>query len=313
MRSHSAPDLEMGHIAIITDDPGWHGVRLKEAFREQGFGSSYVSLTECRIFVGCDSLPVRMPNFESDFPDGVFVRGVPGGSLEQVVHYLDILHALKRLGIVVYNNGRAIEKSVDKAMTSFLLHQAGIPTPLTWVTPINSEALGIARRELDAGYQLVAKPVFGSQGQGVQKLESCSDLARLVSSRGIFYFQRFVDCGHAISSDWRVFVINGQARSAMRRYGKGWLNNVAQGARCEIAVLDNRLRQLAEDAVAVLNMNYGGVDIMCDEKGGYVVIEVNSIPAWKGLESVSKMNIARILAADFLSLCSGSCDERAAV
>ncbi|MCI0653357.1 MAG: alpha-L-glutamate ligase, partial [Methylococcaceae bacterium] len=231
----------MARIAIITDDPGWHGARLREAFGAQGFESRYVSLTECRIIVEPGTLPVRMPSFETVLPDGVFVRGVPGGSLEQVVHYLDILHALKRLGIVVYNDARAIERSVDKAMTSFLLQQARIPTPPTWVTPINSEALGIARRELAAGHRLVAKPIFGSQGQGLQKLESTDDLGRLVSSGGIFYLQRFVENGHSASSDWRVFVIHGKAQSAMRRYGRTWLNNVAQGARCEIAVLDGGL------------------------------------------------------------------------
>ncbi|MGH8558665.1 MAG: ATP-grasp domain-containing protein [Methylococcales bacterium] len=303
----------MGRIAIITDDPGWHGAKLRKAFAELGFSSDYVSLTQCRLVIESGSLPVRMPGFESALPDGVFVRGVPGGSLEQVVHYLDVLHALKRLGIVVYNDGRAIERSVDKAMTSFLLQQAGIPTPPTWVTPINSEALGIARRELAAGNRLVSKPIFGSQGQGVQKLDSTDDLGRLASSGGIFYLQRYIDNGHAASSDWRVFVIDGKAKSAMRRYGKNWLNNVAQGARCEIAVLDAGLRKLAEDAVSALNMNYGGVDIMCDSQGRYSVIEVNSIPAWKGLESVSKSNIARQLADDFLSLCSAPHDRVAAL
>ncbi|MCI0653117.1 MAG: RimK family alpha-L-glutamate ligase [Methylococcaceae bacterium] len=296
----------MGRIAIITDDPGWHGARLREAFAESGFSSDYVSLTQCRLVIESGSLPIRMPGFEPALPDGVFVRGVPGGSLEQVVHYLDVLHALKRLGIVVYNDAQAIERSVDKAMTSFLLQQAGIPTPATWVTPINSEALGIARRELAAGHRLVSKPVFGSQGQGVQKLDSTNDLGRLASSGGIFYLQRFVENDHAASSDWRVFVINGKAKSAMRRYGKSWLNNVARGARCEIAVLDTGLGRLAEDAVAALDMNYGGIDIMRDSQDRYRVIEVNSIPAWKGLESVSKSNIARMLADDFLSLCSAS-------
>ncbi|MGR9105410.1 MAG: ATP-grasp domain-containing protein [Gammaproteobacteria bacterium] len=302
----------MARIAIVTDDPGWHGARLREAFSEQGYTSSYVSLTECRIVVESGELPVRMPGFESALPDGVFVRGVPGGSLQQVVHYLNILHALKSLGVVVYNDGRAIERSVDKAMTSFLLQQAGIPTPSTWVSPINSEILGIARRELAAGHRLVAKPVFGSQGNGVCKLESSDDLGRLVSSGGIFYLQRFVESGHAASSDWRVFVIHGKAQCAMRRYGKTWLNNVAQGARCEIAVLDTGLRKLAEDAVAALEMHYGGVDIMCDSQGRYSVIEVNSIPAWKGLESVARINIAGLLAADLLSSCPDSRNDHAA-
>ncbi|MCI0653625.1 MAG: hypothetical protein L0Y39_04005, partial [Methylococcaceae bacterium] len=72
-------------------------------------------------------------------------------------------------------------------------------------------------------------------------------------------------------------------------------------------------RKLAEDTVSALEMNYGGVDIMCDAQGRYSVIEVNSIPAWKGLESVAKIDIARMLADDFLGLCPDSRGDQAAV
>jgi RimK family alpha-L-glutamate ligase len=303
----------MRRLAIITDDPGWHGARLTDAFGRRGYQACYVSLTRCRLYLGQPGIPIRMSGFENGLPDGVFVRGVPGGSLEQVVHYLDILHALKRLGIPVYNDAGAVERSVDKAMTSFLLQQAGIPTPATWVTPTNSEALAIASDELQSGRKLVVKPVFGSQGQGVRKLDTVDDLGRLVSSNGVFYLQRFVENALAESCDWRVFVINGKADGAMRRFGKSWLNNVAQGARCEVASLDGDLKKLAEDAVAVLEMNYGGVDLMLDSRGRYTVIEVNSIPAWKGLESVTGVDVADRLAADFLRFCPALSEERIAI
>jgi len=296
----------MGRIAIFTDDPGWHGARLREAFEQRGFVGSYVSLMQCRIFIDSDSLPVVIPGFEAALPDGVFVRGVPGGTLEEVVHYLDVLHALKHLDIPVYNDGASIERSVDKTMTSFLLRRAGIPTPLTWVTTSNEEALSIAKRELDAGYLVISKPVFGSQGEGLQRFEDLDSLSNLVSGNGVYYLQRFIHCGRDTSHDWRVFVINGKAYSAMRRCGVSWLNNVAQGATCESAILDNRLRHLAEDAIRALDMSYGGVDIICDTKGHYSVIEVNSIPAWKGLQSVCSIDVAGLLADDFLSRCLNS-------
>lgn len=50
-------------------------------------------------------------------------------------------------------------------------------------------------------------------------------------------------------------------------------------------------------------MPYAGVDIIRDEMGRYSVIEVNSVPAWKGLQSVSDIVIADKLADDFLSKC----------
>ncbi len=301
----------MGRIAIMTDDPGWHGARLRRAFAARGFDSTYVSLTECRISIEADSVPVVVPGFDGSLPDGVFVRGVPGGALDEVIFYLDVLHALKLLGVPVYNDARAIERTVDKGMTSFLLQQAGIPTPATWIVRDRERALGIAQREIEVGNELVFKPMFGSQGEGLQRLQTPDDVRQLQSSQGVYYLQRFVHCGDA-SHDWRVFVIDGRAIAAMRRCGSCWLNNVAQGARCEWAHLSDPLSRLAEQAVRAVRMNYGGIDLIRNAHGDYRVIEVNSIPAWKGLQSVCEVDVAERLAVDFLRRCEGGCNERAA-
>jgi RimK family alpha-L-glutamate ligase len=297
-------DSNLGHIAIFTDDPGWHGARLKRAFAARGFESRYVSLTACRLNLDGCGPAIVIPGFEQGLPDGAFVRGVPGGSLEQVTFYLDVLHGLKACDIAVYNDARAIERTVDKGMTSFLLRQAGIPTPPTWVVANREEALVIAQRELESGHQIISKPLFGSQGEGLQRHEKLDDLDALAESNGVFYLQRFVHCGEQ-SHDFRVFVIRGKTVAAMRRFGQSWLNNVAQGGRCETVRLDDLLLcRLAEDAVRTADMAYAGVDIIRDTQGRYTVIEVNSVPAWKGLQSVSKVVIADLLADDFLSLCA---------
>lgn len=293
----------MGRIAIFTDDPGWHGARLTQAFAQRGYSSECVSLTDCRMTIGNGEIPIQIPGFGGCLPDGVFVRGVPGGSLEEVIFYLDILHGLKLLGVTVYNDGRAIEVSVDKGLTSFLLARAGIPTPPTWVVRDRQQALAIAEAELCRGYKVVTKPLFGSQGEGLRRFEKMTDLFWLTPAHGIFYMQRFIDCGEKPSFDWRVFVINGRSVAAMRRCGTSWLNNVARGAVCELAELDAELCQLAERALDALSMQYGGVDIIRDKQGDYSVIEVNSIPAWKGLQSVCRIDIADCLAADFLGRC----------
>lgn len=293
----------MRRIAIFTDDPGWHGKQLRLAFANLGYSSDYVSLTDCRLSLEPNKLPVIIPGFEQTLPDAVFVRGVPGGSLEEVILYLDILHALKILAIPVYNDGHAIERSVDKGMTSFLLHHAGLPTPLTWVLRNRADALSIAENELKKGHLLISKPLFGSQGEGIRRLEKMTDLFWLTSSHGVYYLQRFIHCEGRGFSDNRVFVINGCAVAAMRRCGKSWLNNVARGASCEFIDLDPEMAELAVKATAALSMDYAGVDIMRDRAGQYTVIEVNSIPAWKGLESVCTINIAALLANDLITRC----------
>ena len=293
----------MGRIAIFTDEPGWHGKQLRLAFASRGYTGEYVSLTECKINLDSSSHPIHIPGFETVLPDAVFVRGVPGGSLQEVVFYLDILHALKVMGVPVYNDGHAVEKSVDKGMTSFLLKNAGLNTPLTWVLKDRSKALAIAEQELGKGYQLISKPLFGSQGEGVRRIEKMTDLFWLTSSNGIYYLQRFIDCEGQGYSDIRVFVIYGKAIVAMRRRGTSWLNNVARGAKCEAVELDEQLSKLAVQATRTLLMDYAGVDIIKDREGNYSVIEINSIPAWKGLESACQVNIADLLADDLIGRC----------
>ena len=291
-------------LAIFTEDPGWHGARLRKALARRDCDGVYASLAACRLALAEDPLPVVIPGFEAQMPDAAFVRGVPGGSLEAVTFHLDVLHALKLLGVPVYNDAGAIERTVDKGMTSFRLHCGGIPTPPTWVVRDRAQAEAIARAELAAGHEIVSKPVFGSQGEGLRRYAKPDELGAISDTNGVFYLQRFIDSTPDAPHDWRVFVIGGKAVAAMRRCGINWLNNVAQGARCEAARLDDLLLcRLAEDAVKLLDMNYAGVDIIRDRHGRYAVLEVNSIPAWKGLQSVAEVDIADLLVDDLLAAC----------
>jgi RimK family alpha-L-glutamate ligase len=287
-------------IAIFTDDAGWHGKQLQLAFKNLGYDSVFISLTECRFTLENQNLPLFIPEFETELPVAAFVRGVPGGSLEEVTLYLDFLHALKMLGIPVYNDAAAIERSVDKAMTSFLLHQAGLKTPATWVLRDRDTALVLAKTELSNGNFIISKPLFGSQGEGIRRIEKMTDLPWITATHGVYYLQRFIQCSGDGFSDYRVFVINGEVVATMRRRGKSWLNNVAKGASCERVEPSDEMKNLAIRATNLLHMAYAGVDILEDSEGNLNVIEINSVPAWKGLESVCDVKIAELLARDVI-------------
>lgn len=280
-------------IAIITDDPGWHGRELQQALTARGFGSRFLSLTDCRLEPGRTPVDVVLPGFGRQLPAGVFVRGVPGGSLEQVILRLDILHGLETLGIPVMNAPRGIERTVDKGLTSLLLARAGLPTPPTWICESDHHAGTIIRRELDAGHRLVGKPLFGSQGEGLQLFDKTSSVTahgRLCG--GAYYLQRYIERAPGDWSDMRVFVIGGRAVAAMTRHGEHWITNRAQGARCEALAIDRPLAELAEQAASALAVDYAGVDLMLDIKNRFQIIEVNGIPAWWGLERATGIAIA---------------------
>ncbi|MGH8671849.1 MAG: ATP-grasp domain-containing protein [Burkholderiales bacterium] len=288
-------------VAIITDDHGWHGRQLRAAFAARGCDAVYVSLAQCRIDLARGPSGLVIPAFSKALPDGVFVRGVPGGTLEQVVLRLDVLHALRELGVPVYNDARAIERSVDKAMTSFLLKKAGLSTPQTWVCECEADARNVVLRETGAGRELVVKPLFGSQGAGLKRIANLADLPPCEEYNGVYYLQQFIDDGTENWHDWRVFTIGGRAVAGMLRRGSSWITNVAQGAKPEPVDLDEELSHLAEMSSRALEMDYAGVDVLRDAQGKRYVVEVNGIPAWHGLQQVCRFNLARRLVDDFIA------------
>lgn len=291
----------MIRVAVMTDEVGWHTRQLQAALRERGAVGRCIDLADCRIDTALSWHGLALPGFGRELPDAVLVRGIAGGSFEQVTKRLGVLHALRELGVPVYNDARAIERSVDKSMTSLLLHAARVPTPPTWATESFAEAQRIVTRESAAGHALVAKPLFGSQGKGLQRVGCVGGVHHPLQapSAGLAYLQRFIAPVTEPGFDWRVLVIGGRAVSAMRRVSEHWVHNIAQGARCEPAVLTPELATLAERAAQALDMDYAGVDLMPSVQGAPIqVIEVNGVAAWQGLQRVSRFNIARSIVAD---------------
>ncbi len=245
-----------------------------------------------------------MPGFAGALPAAALVKTIAAGSFEQVTMRLGVLHALREAGVPVVNDARAIERCVDKSMTSFLLHRAGLPTPPTWTMESPEAAAALVEREAGPGRPLVLKPLFGSQGRGLQLVETAADLPPPPAVDGVYYLQRYVADPAAGWRDWRLFVIGGQAVAAMIRHGVGWRTNAAQGARCEGVAATGQLARLAIAAAAATGAAYAGVDIIRDADGRFQVLEVNSNPAWAALQRVSAINIAQALADHVLALAS---------
>jgi RimK family alpha-L-glutamate ligase len=290
----------------MADETGWHTRQLQAALRERGASGRCVDLADCRIDTGAAWHGLVIPGFGRELPDAVLVRGIAGGSFEQVTKRLGVLHALRELGVPVYNDARAIERSVDKSMTSLLLHAARVPTPPTWATESLADAQRIVMRESAAGHALVLKPLFGSQGKGLQRVGAVDGTHRplppLDAGFGaLAYLQRFVPPLTTPGFDWRVLVVGGRAVTAMRRVSAHWVHNVAQGARCEAASLTPELAELAQRAARVLDLDYAGVDLMPSSEGAPIqVIEVNGVAAWQGLQRVTDFNIAGAIVADLI-------------
>jgi len=277
-------------LVIFADDPDWHCRRLVAACRRLGAEVVVTSLRRCRFRLGADGAGIEIPGFGGALPDVAVVRNIPSGSFEQVTFRLSLLHALRELDVRVVNDARAIERCVDKSMTSFLLHKAGIPTPPTLVAE-DTDAAASWRAMQDA--DVIAKPLFGAQGRGLTRIAPGDPLPDPgdAAMSGVLYLQRYVGRASAWQ-DFRVFVVGDTAIAAMMRRGKSWVTNVARGGRCERVAAEGRLAELAVAAARAVGAGYCGVDLIEDDRNGIAVLEVNSMPAWHGLQGVAEVDIA---------------------
>jgi RimK family alpha-L-glutamate ligase len=286
-------------IVMFGDGRDWHGKSLARAFKRRGITPLAAPLNACG-FSTETATGLAIPGLGDRLPEGAFVRFVPGGTFEQVTLYLGVLHALRELGVTVWNDARAIERCVDKSTTTYFLQKAGIPTPRTFASVNRAEAEAITARLIAEGHRLVQKPLFGAQGKGLRLIASIDDLSSPEEAAGVYYLQQFVEPAQAHHQDWRLFVCQGRVIAAMIRHGSSWITNIKQGARAEAAIASQELTDLAVRAAACVGADYAGVDIIQARDGRFHVLEVNSMPAWNGLQAVSHIRISDHLVDAFL-------------
>ena len=286
----------MIRIALATDGNDWHARALTAAFATLGAAVTRFSLAACG-FATAQPHGLDLPGFAATLPDAVLVRSIAGGSFEEVTRRLGVLHALTALGVPVWNEARAIERCVDKSMTSFLLAQAGIPTPETWTV----EGTARARAVVAAGGEWVLKPLFGAQGNGLRRIAAADELPGPEVVAGVYHLQRYVRPAGQGFRDHRVFVCAGDVLAAMTRRGASWITNVKQGGVPEPLQPDREMAALALRASAAVGAAYAGVDLLRDEADQLFVLEVNSMPAWRGLQRVTDVNVALRLAGAVLA------------
>ncbi len=286
-------------IALLIDRYEWHARELTRAFAALGARVVPLRLSAC-------SFDTRRPNglvipeFGARLPDLVLVRAIGLGSFESITLRLGILHALMDLEVPVANTPRCIERCVDKAATSFLCFNNKIPTPETFALQSPRQTRALVRRECAHG-PLVLKPLFGAQGRGLKLIRHELDLPNIETMAGVYYLQRFVGIDRRGYSDCRVLVAQGRVLAAMTRRADHWITNVKLGGRPEPVAIDPEMQDLALRAGAAVEADFVGVDLMRGADGRLTVIEVNSMPGWQGLQSVTDISIAEELAGALLA------------
>lgn len=288
----------MTHLAALVSGTGWHVQDLLRAADGLGIRLSVIPFPQIVGRCGAGRGAVEAGGLPLSGVDGVVVRMMPPGSLEQVVFRMDALHRLAASGVPVLNPPAAIEASVDKYLALSKIEALGLPVPPTWVGESAKAAL---RAFEELGGDVVVKPLFGSEGRGLVRVAEVEVARRVFHALervgSVLYLQRYIpNPGH----DLRVFVLGNRVLGAVRRHAPegDWRTNVSVGGRAEAASLDLDTRKLALRAAGAVGARMAGVDLLHDAGGAPYILEVNAVPGWRALARASGVDVASEVLAD---------------
>ena len=208
-----------------------------------------------------------------------------------------IAHWLETLGGRPVNASRVIETCGDKVLTTLALLKEDVPTlsaSVAFATPSGDKAAEAI------GYPLVVKPVIGSWGRLIGKVNDRDALDLALDHKAalggaahtVTYLQRFVETG---GRDIRAFVVDGRCIAAIARTSEGWKTNTALGAAATGLELDPDLVDVSEAAAMAVGGGMVAVDLF-ETDDGYLVNEVNATMEFRNSVETTGVDIPGFIA-----------------
>ncbi len=198
---------------------------------------------------------------------------------------------LAALGRAVVNRPEVIEAAGDKWATSTLLEKAGVPQPKTALAVSPEAALEIAEAW---GYPVVLKPVVGSWGRMVSKVNDRDALEALLEHKAfmgyqhqLYYLQEYVQ---KPGRDIRVFVVGDEAIAAIYRKSAHWITNTARGGEAKNCPVTDEIFEVSVAAARALGGGVLAIDLFESERG-LLVNEVNHTMEFKNSVEITGVNI----------------------
>lgn len=200
--------------------------------------------------------------------------------LERAIQHSRAVYMLKIFedaGIPTVNTYRVAITCGDKFLVSQAMIHAGVPTPRCKLAFTPESALE-AIEEL--GYPVVLKPVVGSWGRMVSKINDRDAAEALLEHRSvlgnyqhsIFYIQEYID---KPGRDIRSFVIGDECIAAIYRTSDHWITNTARGGLASNCPITPELADLSLRAAQAIGGGVVAIDLLETREGQLLVNEVN--------------------------------------
>ena len=271
-------------IGVLGNEGSWYVNELYQKGRELGHVVSPLVFPSLTAYNSNDRLQINCGEDSLLQLDAIIVRTMPPGSLERIVTRMDLLCGLEELSVRIINRPKAIECAIDKWLTTQKLIREGIPVLETAVCENTEAALHLYEQ---LGGDVVVKPLFGSEGRGIIRVD-CPDLAwrvfrSLERIGAVIYLQRFIP---GVDGDYRILLLDGNVIGSVKRSAPpdDFRTNAAQSGICTPWTPNDQEVGLAVQAAAAIDCVFCGVDLIYDLEGQARILEVNAVPGWKALQ-----------------------------
>jgi len=194
-------------------------------------------------------------------------------------------------GIPVVNSSLVAARCGDKYITSQILATNGIPTPRVLMAFDEESAL----QAIEAmGYPCVLKPVVGSWGRLLAKIENHEMAEALIEHKAtlgvnhqVFYIQEYI---HKPGRDIRAFVVGEEAICAIYRSSENWITNTARGGIATNCPVTEEIAELCHRAARAVGGGLLALDLF-ETENGLTINEINHTMEFRNSIATTGVNI----------------------
>ena len=200
-------------------------------------------------------------------------------------------------GIPVVNSSLVAERCGDKYVTSQILAKNGIPTPRVLMAFEEESAL----QAIEAiGYPCVLKPVVGSWGRLLAKIENHEMAEALIEHKAslgvqhqVFYIQEYIN---KPGRDIRAFVVGEEVICAIYRSSETWITNTARGGVATNCPVTDEIAEICQQAARAVGGGLLALDLF-ETENGLTVNEINHTMEFRNSIDTTGVNIPQRMIA----------------
>ncbi|WP_345990532.1 30S ribosomal protein S6--L-glutamate ligase [Sulfurimonas sp. HSL1-2] len=280
-------------IAILSRNKNLYSTRrLAEAALERGHEVEVIDTLRCYMNITSERPSMHYKGEDLLGFDAVIPR--IGASI--TFYGTAVLRQFEVMGLTSLNDSIAISRARDKLRSMQLLARKGVGMPVTGFARNPDDIEDVL--DMVGGAPVVIKLLEGTQGIGVVLAETKKAAESVIQAfmglNANIMVQEFIK--EAGGADIRCLVIGDKVVAAMKRQGPEgeFRSNLHRGGSAKVIKITPAERATAVAAAKAMGLQVCGVD-MLRSKRGPLIMEVNSSPGLKGIETASGKDIAGLI------------------